>query len=196
MKKIIAVLLAALMLLSLAACGEKAPTLNTEYTAEELMTKVTEQVRLPFATMVTPVQVSSEDSVYFLGLTESKGLVAEDAAVCEPMMMSQAFSTAIVKLNDVSDAETVKNEILEGVDMRKWICVEAEKLIVVENGQYVLMTMGPVDMVDAIAAAFDTILENENGTELVKEGAAAMPEGDMPADMIPDAGNEPAAFPG
>lgn len=182
MKKIIAMLLAALMLFALVACGEKT-VLNTEYTAEELMNKVTEQVEIPFMAMANPVQVSSEDSVYFLGLTDSKALVEEDAVVFEPMMMSQAFSAAIVKLKDVKDAETVKNEILNGVDMRKWICVEAEKLIVVDNGQYVLMVMGPVDLAQSMAAAFDTVLEAENGTALEKDGAPAM---DMSGtDMMP-----------
>ena len=99
MKKIIAMLLAALMLLSLAACGGKTSSaLNTDYTAEELMNKTMEKVELPFATAVTPMKVSDADSEYFFGLTASKGLVADDAAVCEPMMMSQAFSTTLVKL--------------------------------------------------------------------------------------------------
>ncbi len=183
MKKIIAMLLAALMLLSLAACGSEETVLNTEYTAEELMNMVVEQVEIPFMAMANPVQVSSEDSAYFLGLTDSKALVEVEAVVYEAMVSALAFSASMVKLVDTADAETVKNEILNGVDMRKWICVEAEKLIVVDNGQYVLMVMGPVDLAQSMAAAFDTVLEADNGTALEKDGAAPMDMGET--DMVP-----------
>ena len=45
-------------------------------------------------------------------------------------MSSQAYSAVALKVKSNANIETVKEEILNNVDMRKWICVSAEKLYV------------------------------------------------------------------
>lgn len=59
--------------------------------------------------------------------------------------------------------------MLGGVNMRKWVCRNAEYLITVNNGNYVLMVMCSKATCEKIADAFDNVLEEKSGTRLEKE---------------------------
>ncbi|MFR4318806.1 MAG: hypothetical protein ACLT2Z_04960 [Eubacterium sp.] len=39
------------------------------------------------------------------------------------MITAQAYSVAIVKVKDNADVEKIKQEMLDNIDMRRWICV-------------------------------------------------------------------------
>lgn len=56
-------------------------------------------------------------------------------------MGSQAFSLVLVKVDDVANVEAMAKAIQENVNPRKWICVNADDLMVVATGEYVLLAM-------------------------------------------------------
>ena len=150
MKKMISMLLALVMVLSLAACGAnnapaatEAPTEAAKHvdgTMEELVNKIIEIQPVEFMGMTMPVDLADVDAVkYFTGLDSAEGV--KEAAVFEPMIGSIAFSMVAVQVEEGADAAAVAEAMKSGIDTRKWICVEANDLMVVNAGNVVLLVM-------------------------------------------------------
>ena len=154
MKKIFAMLLAVVMMFSLVACGGKtadpttAPTdatVKVEGTMEELLNKVVEINPVEFMGGTMPIDLTdtSEDGLwnikYNTGLDSAEGLT--DAAVFGPMMGSIAFSMVMVRTAEGTDVKTIAEGMKNGIDPRKWICVEADDVQVVSFGDVVMLIM-------------------------------------------------------
>ena len=151
MKKIVAIVLALSLVLSLAACGGKktqeteAPVLKVEGTMEELLNKTIEQRPVEFMGGVIPVDLtdSSEDGLWALksytGLDDAAKIT--EAAAFEPMMGSMAFSMVMVRTAEGADSKAVAESMKSGIDPRKWICVEADDLKVAGFGDVVMLIM-------------------------------------------------------
>ena len=176
MKKMIAMLLAVTMMLSFAACGGKtaattpttAPAAKVEGTMEELLNKVVEIQPVEFMGGTMPIDLTdtSEDGLwniqYFTGLTSADQIT--EACVYEPMMGSIAFSMVMVRVAPGVDSKTVAEAMKAGIDTRKWICVEANDLLVAGYGDMVMLIM--VDSSSGMTAqsfvdAFKTVLGAE-----------------------------------
>lgn len=165
--------------------GKPEEVKNTDYSVEDLMNKVIESIGgkvttideydgSEFEIMLTgPTHFSVSDAnegKYYSGISESASLVEDDAVWNENAMTGgEPFSMVIVKLKDAKDGDKVKEEMLGGVNMRKWVCRNAEYLITVNNGNYVLMVMCSKATCEKIADAFDNVLEEKSGTRLEKE---------------------------
>lgn len=174
MKKFVSVLMALAMVLSLAACGAKAPVETTapteapvettvpteavpeteaptegaasgEVTLEELLNKIVEQNPVEFMGGTMPVDLTdtSEDGLwavkYYTGLDNAESVT--EAAFFEPMMGSIAFSMVMVRVAPEADAKTVAEAMKAGIDTRKWICVEADDLMVASYADMVMLIM-------------------------------------------------------
>ncbi len=72
----------------------------------------------------------------------------------EAMMSSVAHSAVILKLPEGSNVEKIRSEIEKNVDPTKWVCVSAEKVEVVNNGNYILLVMSFTDIVDTMTEKF------------------------------------------
>ena len=97
---------------------------------------------------------------YNLGIDDASNV--KEAAISEPMMGSQAYSLAVVRVKDAADSEKVAKEMLNGIDPRKWICVEADNLRAMTKGDLVLFFMvdssfAETVTVDEIEEAFTTV---------------------------------------
>ena len=177
MKKLIAMLLALTMVMSLVACGatkNEEPQPATEATVEvtEEVIEATEEViedefveeefveeeTFELTAMETllnqiielnpveffggcmPVDLSDADAVYYeLGLNSAESIA--EAAVFGPMMSSMAFSLVAAQVVEGADAEAVAEEIKNGVDPRKWVCVEADEVMTAVSGDVVMLIM-------------------------------------------------------
>ena len=107
---------------------------------EQKLNTIIEKQPMQFPTMVMPVDLNDEFAVEsYTGLKSKDGIV--EAAFCEAMMGSQAFSLVLVKLDDAAKAEDTAKTMQAGINPRKWICVEADDLMVVATGEYVLLAM-------------------------------------------------------
>ena len=150
MKKLLAIVLALTMVVSMAACGGKteetqAPAQSVSGTMEELLNKTIEQRPVEFMGGVIPVDLtdSSEDGLWALksytGLEDAAQI--SEAAAYEPMMGSMAFSMVLVRVAEGADSKAVAEAMQSGIDTRKWICVEADDLKVAGFGDVVMLMM-------------------------------------------------------
>ncbi len=202
MKKILCLVLAFAMALSLAACGGNAepevPAFALTGTLEEISESIYANETVTDEMAIGPAMEIMLDDID--GLTYNLGVASADAieraVISEPMMSSIAYSLALVKAKEGADIEALKNEILGGVNYRKWLCVAAEKIAVVNCGDVIMMIMASEEIVDGILAAFSTVCEGNATEPLTRAGEvqedipfgepieedmpAAMPGEDMP----------------
>ena len=155
MKKMISLLLALVMVLSLAACGAastpateaptEAPAVSLNGTMEELLYKVVEIQPVEFmgGAMTLDLTDASEDGLWMIknytGLDNAESI--SEAAFFEPMMGSIPYSMVMVRVNEGADLKAVAEGMKNGIDTRKWICVEADDLQVVSFGDVVMLIM-------------------------------------------------------
>ncbi|MDO5601768.1 MAG: hypothetical protein Q4G07_03270 [Oscillospiraceae bacterium] len=151
MKKIALVLCVVLVCGLFAACGGDTPQKSIEGTAEEILNQVYEKVpadQLPM-TMVGPIE--ADMSEYYLGVSADR---YKEAASGDAMINAVAHSVCVVRANSVDDVDALKKDIEAGADPRKWICVEAEKVIVDSIGDTVILIMSDAATADAVHEAF------------------------------------------
>lgn len=141
--KHIAWILALVMALSLfAGCsGSAEPTVTApEGTTEELINKIYENVTVELPLMTIPVDFTDEYAVSaYTGLSGTESLA--EASVSESMIGAQAYSLVLVRLKDAEQSETIAQSMLDNIDPRKWICVEATEKQAVVCGDLVMFVM-------------------------------------------------------
>ena len=92
----------------------------------------------------------------------------ESIVVSVPLITAQAYSVAIVKVKDNADVEKIKQEMLDNIDMRRWICVSAEQLYITNSGNIIFSVMADKDVAKAVYNDFKKYVNNNIGKELEK----------------------------
>lgn len=186
MKKTLSILLAAVMLLSFAACsgngsGNDTTTAGTtaapstapalSETLEEIADKIYKNAT-DFEISIMPateIDLADADAVnYYLGVASADSI--ERAVFSEPMIGSIPYSMCLVKVKDGADKDALKQEILDGVNYRKWVCVAAEKILVADCGDVIMMVMSSEDNVEAIYNAFSAVCAGSASEPMTKAG--------------------------
>lgn len=212
MKKILAIALVLVTVLSLAACGTKdgpettapeettaAPAVQLEGTLEEIANKVIENTSTIEMMLALPqaVDFSNIDAAeYNLGINPESAAKPTDkidsAVYVDPSISSIPFSVVVIDVKDGVDVEAFKNEYLESLNLRKWYCVSAEKAVVANCGNTVIMVMSTVAIADDVYNAFNIVASGNASPALTKDGEInEIPPVDGEAAM-----DEPAAMPG
>ena len=129
------------------------------------------------------VDIKNIDEVTsYTGLKTNDGI--ESIVVSVPLITAQAYSVAIVKVKDNADVEKIKQEMLDNIDMRRWICVSAEQLYITNSGNVIFSVMADKDVAKAVYNDFKKYVNNNIGKELEKsnnEGNTELPP-EMPAE--------------
>lgn len=113
------------------------------------------------------IDVKNIDEVTsYTGLTSNDNI--ESIVVSVPMMTAQAYSVAVVKVKDNADVEKIKQEMLDNIDMRRWICVFAEQLYITNSGNVIFSVMTDKDIAKAVYDDFKKYVNNNIGKELEK----------------------------
>lgn len=113
------------------------------------------------------IDVSDEIQVStFTGLKSNKNV--EQLVVSVPLMNSQAYSLAVIKTNENADVEQMKQEIKDNIDMRRWICVSAEKLYITNYENIIFLVMSSEDWAKPVYQEFKKYVDNNIGKELEK----------------------------
>ena len=102
----------------------------------------------------------------------------ESIVVSVPLITAQAYSVAIVKVKDNADVEKIKQEMLDNIDMRRWICVSAEQLYITNSGNVIFSVMADKDIAETVYNDFKKYVNNNIGKELEKsnnEGNTELP---------------------
>lgn len=156
MKKIIAVIMALAVLLSMTACRRRRdndPSSNTTEavqtplsgTMEENVGKLMQANPAEFMGGMMPIDLkdTSEEGLWALksytGLDSAKDIT--DAAAYEPMTGAQAFSLVMVRVAEGADAKEVARQMKENIDPRKWICAMADQVMAAGYGDVVMFIM-------------------------------------------------------
>ena len=115
---------------------------SLEAMINEIVTIQPVEVMMPTAIPLDLTDTSEDGAFKLKGYTglEDASMLTE-ACAYESMVGSIAFSLVLVRVNDAANAETVGQQMKDGIDPRKWICVEANDLQVVGCGDVVMLIM-------------------------------------------------------
>lgn len=140
-------------------------------TAEEIQNMLntiysSENIELPQLDIAT-IDVTDEAQVTtFTGLKSNDNV--EELVISVPFINSQAYSVAVVKVNEKADIEQMKQEMLDNIDMRRWICVSAEKLYITNYENVIFLVMSSEEWAKPVYEEFKNFVENDIGKELEK----------------------------
>lgn len=151
LKKIILGCVICVALFSLTGCKEK----QVEGTLEKIMTKVYADIpedERPM--MLTNTELTKDNIENYLG---TKDIEYKEALASESAVGSIAHSVVLVRMKDGADIESAKKKIKESVNPRKWVCVEAEKVVVKNKGNLIILIMSSSDYTKKIENSFDNL---------------------------------------
>ena len=148
MKKVLKASLVAISLLVLmCGCGNKNLTLSTT----EIIDKVYEGIDEDDLPVVGNTEITKENMEYYLGV---KDLDIKEGYASEAMINAIPHSVVVIKLNEGADIEKAKADIKKSADPRKWICVEAEQVVVDNIGDTIILIMSDNELTPAILSNF------------------------------------------
>ena len=104
--------------------------------------------------MVMEIALTAENSEYYVGVPSSsytEGLASDSA------IGSIAHSVCLLRAKDADAAAALANDVEAKANPAKWICVTAEKMIVKQKGDLVLLIMASSSNADIISANFDNL---------------------------------------
>ncbi len=202
MKKLLTLALALLLVVSAVSCAKNNDEItenendvveNTEVVfenvdlmaiADSLYAEIPEENR----PMVMSMPLDSEMFEAFAFIPYEEGI---EAVVSEPMISSIAHSVVLVKAQDAENAERIAAAMKENCDPRKWMCVEADVIEGITNGNLamLLMTKAESGLADKILAAFNA-LTPENAPVASEEENADIAEDELLGEETVDEGEE------
>lgn len=124
---------------------------ETEKSLTDLMTSILSGVETPGYAIT---ELAAEQYPLYLFIDQPEGA---QAVTADSLIGSIAHSVVLMRLPDGADVSRIAKQVKDNADPRKWICVEAEKVIVKTKGNLVLLVMSTTDIADAIAANFDAL---------------------------------------
>ena len=127
------------------------------------------------------IDASDENLVTaYTGLKSNK-YVAE-LIVSEPFINAQAYSAVVVIAKDGANIEDMKKEMLDNIDMNKWVCVSAGKLYITNSGNVIFLIMSDDDWAKPVYEGFKKYVDNKVGKELEKTNE--LQDIELPSEMI------------
>lgn len=152
MKKLFALLLAVMMVLSLVACGEEErPTYgavgeplvvsfeeNSDKSAQEIADLLLSNPNLGFMGMTMAVE---EGLLNGFGNAEIKGF--KEGVMFGPAIGTIPFIGYVFTLDEGTDVDAFMQTLKDNADLRWNICTEADELIVENEGDKVIVIMTP-----------------------------------------------------
>ena len=95
--------------------------------------------------------LTDEEKEYMLGTNE---IQYKEAFYAIPSMSSTAFQAVLVRLDEGQDPETVKQQLVDSADPRKWVCVEPEMIRAENVGDVIFFLMCDQKTGDALMESF------------------------------------------
>ena len=168
MKKLLALLLAAVMTVSVVACGSKEG--NNENNGENNAPAITDALEILTTVWgsyaeadLFPVAGGDAEHANWEGpakfelaaaeeLTANYGVNADliaqidDAATMMHAMMMNNFAFGVYHLTDASNMENFTNTVKEDLLAKQWMCGQPEKVMIITVGDYVVAGYGLADL--------------------------------------------------
>ena len=176
MKKILALLLAAVMVLSLAACTDKgseggatSPSgaqtnqpksaleilekVWSKYSADEKFSATGGSEKHMKEDMPGKFDVSDAEALDFeLGFPKANASEIDDAASLTHMLNQNNFSCGAYHVKDSGNVEALAGKIKENILARQWLCGFPEKLVILTVGDYIVSVFGAGELTDTFVA--------------------------------------------
>lgn len=179
MKRIIAVVMAALLMLSLAACGDKTPEIEALNPLEVLNTvwdsyATADEFPAAGGDMQTEATTNWEGPAAY-GLTDAETLEAmlhfpaasvakiTEAASLMHAMNANTFTCGAYKVANTDDMDALVTEIKSTIDSTQWMCGFPEKVLIAKTGDVIIACVGNADIVNT----FNTYLTGAYATTTV-----------------------------
>lgn len=96
-------------------------------------------------------EIPADSAEYMIGTAD---VSYTESLYSAPMMNAVAYQCILLRLPEGADVEAAKKTIADKADPRKWICVEAESVIVENVGDVVLFVMADSKTANALRDAF------------------------------------------
>ena len=109
---------------------------------------------------------NSDDLLSYTGLKSNENV--ESVIVSLPLMNAIPYNLAVVKVKDGANIEAMKEEMLNNINMRRWVCVNADKLYITNNGNVIFLIMANEEDAKPIYEEFKKYVNNNIGKELEK----------------------------
>ncbi len=163
--------------------NKQVSTINSASDMKKMLKTIYSNAKTDLPSLSTEkVDLSNTDIVTsYTGLKTANDI--DLLVVSEPLINAQAYLVAVIKVKDNVDVEKVKTEIYDNIDMRRWICVSAEKLYITNNGNVIFLVMADENWAKPVYDELKTYVNNSIGKELEKtndEGSIELPP-EMPA---------------
>ena len=176
MKKIIALLLAAVLVFSFAACAKKEGTesssspsdvqTNQPKSALEILEKVWSKYSADEKFSATggsekhmkedkpgKFDVSDAESLDFeLGFPKANASEIDDAASLMHMLNQNNFSCGVYHVKSSGNVEALAAKVKENILARQWMCGFPEKLVILTVGDYIVSVFGARELTNTFTA--------------------------------------------
>ena len=176
MKKIIAIALAAVTVLSFAACtkqnGENGTTTPSAAAKEQTKSalEILEKVWSKYSTdekfpatggseknikdgMPGKFDVADGESLDFeLGFPKAQAAEINDAASLMHMLNQNTFSRGVFHVKNSGDTAALAGKIRDNILNRQWLCGFPEKLVILTVGDYIVSVFGAAELTDTFTA--------------------------------------------
>lgn len=165
---ILAVIIGAILIINNKSKGNEGGKIETAGQMKEMFKTIYSKLGEKLPNLETQeISIKDETQVKaYTGLKSNKDI--EKIVVSEPLMSSQAYSAVTVKVKSGANIEEIKKEMLENINMSKWICVSAEKMYITNNGNTIFMVMSNEDWANPVYNEFKEYVGNNIGKELEK----------------------------
>lgn len=101
-------------------------------------------------------EIPAESAEYLIGTTD---VSYEESFYSIPLINVVPYQCILLRLPEGTDIEAAKQTLADHADPRKWVCVEAESVIVENVGNVVLFAMGDSQTTNALQTSFLTLAE-------------------------------------
>ena len=148
------------------------PNTSSELKTNEDITKMIKSIyknsklELPELETETIDINNSDDLLSYTGLKSNENV--ESVIVSLPLMNAIPYNLAVVKAKDGANIEAMKEEMLSNINMRRWVCVNADKLYITNNGNVIFLIMANEEDTKPIYEEFKKYVNNNIGKELEK----------------------------
>lgn len=165
---ILAVIIGAILIINNKSKGNEGGKIETAEQMKEMFKTIYSKLGEKLPNLETQeISIKDETQVKaYTGLKSNKDI--EKIVVSEPLMSSQAYSAVTVKVKSGANIEEIKKEMLENINMSKWICVSAEKMYITNNENTIFMVMSSEDWAKPVYNEFKEYVGNNIGKELEK----------------------------
>ena len=155
MKKFILLAVSTLILFCTTSCTSPKESQASQDTRplEEIMVDLLTDVEVPVSSNIA-IDQQNFSAFLFIDPIENAEALASEAQIG-----SIAHSVCILRVPDGIDAAYVAKNIETNANPRKWICVEAEKTAVLQNGNLIVLIMSFENTTNAIANNFQDMVK-------------------------------------